>query len=177
MGLEATIPPAADPNSITVELWRLPGGEGDARVDDVEVNVKGAGDSLDPGTPYVLSLAVRSEGLRHQSGAEMTPAARARLSWKNENDKQGHTDLMLIHNDEDWRRLTAIVQPGRDLPAKLKELYLEIGIVDGTGKLQIDQVQLEAGTRPSPFTYTDRLPHDETIPLRDLDPHAVAVAW
>lgn len=177
MTLEAAIPATTDPKSITIELWRMPGGEGDALVDDVEVNVKGAGDSLDPGTPYVLSLAVRTEGLRHQSGAEMTPAARARLSWKDENDKQGHADLMSIHNDEDWRRLTAIVQPGRDLPTNLKELYLEIGIADGTGKLQVDQVQLEAGTRPSPFTYTDRLPHDETIPLRDLEPHAVAVAW
>lgn len=177
MNLEAAIPAEADPKSITIEIWRTPGGEGDALVDDVKVNVKGAGDSLDPGTPYVLSLAARTEGLRHQSGAEMTPAARVRLSWKDENDKKGRTDLMLIHNDEDWRLLTAIFQPGRDLPARLKELYLEVGIVEGTGKLQIDQVQLETGTRPSPFTYTDRLPHDETIPLRDLDPHTVAVSW
>jgi hypothetical protein len=59
----------------------------------------------------------------------------------------------------------------------VKELYLELGIVEGTGKLLIDQVQLEAGTRPSPFTNGRRLPHDEAIPLRDLDPHAVSVTW
>jgi len=177
MSIDAAVPATTDPESITVEIWRLPGGEGDALVDDVEVSVKGTGDSLDPGTPYVLSLAARTEGLRHQSGAEMTPGARVRMSWKDENGKKGRKDLMLIHNDETWRRLTAIFQPGRDLPVHLKELYLEFGLVEGTGKLQIDQVQLEAGTRPSPFTNFNRLPHDETIPLRDLEPHAVSVSW
>jgi hypothetical protein len=177
MNLEAAIPATADPNSITVELWRTPGGDGDAFVDNVELHVTDSGASLDPATTYVLSLAVRADSLHHQSGAEMTPAGRVRLNWTDRDGTQGFTNLMNIHSDETWRLLTATFQPGKDLPANLKDLYLEAGISDGTGTIYIDQIQLEEGTQPTPFTLVPRLPHDETIGRNALEPHAVQVSW
>lgn len=177
MTLETTLPADADPNSVTIELWRMPGGEGDAQIDNVELRVKDAGGSLDPSTPYVVSLAVQTKNLRYKSGAEMTPAGRVRLSWVDENGTQGYTSLMQIRSGETWRKLSASFQPGRDLPVHLKELYLEAGIVDGTGLLRIDQVQLEEGLQPTPYTGPARMPHDETIPLRTLEDQGVPISW
>lgn len=177
MHLEANIPANADPHSITIEVWRLAGGEGDAVVDTVEMKVKDLGGTLDPATPYVLSLAVRSENLAHKSGSDRVPAGRVRLAWVDAQGTEGTTDLMNIRQDESWRKISAPVRPGIDFPANLKELYLEIGIVDGTGTLYFDQLQLEEGTQPTLFTDTFRLPHDEALAGLDLSKHVVPVAW
>ncbi len=177
MKLEAPIPTEADPRSITVEVWRLAGGEGDALVDAIELTVLDGGASLDPSTPYVLSLAVRTENLTHKSGSNMVPAGRVRLAWIDASGQSGFTNLLHIRDNGEWRKLSVVFQPGIDIPANLKELYLEAGIVDGTGIIGFDQIQIEKGTQPSPFTNTTRLPHDETIGPRDMTAHAVRVPW
>lgn len=177
MKLAVPIPAQADPDSITVEVWRMAGGDGDALVDQIELKVPDAGAGLDPAKPYVLSLAVRTVGLTHKSGSDMVPAGRVRLAWVDESGTAGTTDLLLIRNEREWRKCAAVFRPGVDFPARLKELYLETGIVDGTGTIRFDQIQIEEGTRPTPYTNTTRLPHDETIGPRDLTAHAVKVTW
>jgi hypothetical protein len=177
MKLEAPIPAETNPQSITVEVWRLAGGEGDALVDDVELKVLDDGASLDPSKPYVLSLAARTENLTHKSGSNRVPGGRVRLAWVDARGNSGVTNLLHIRDEGDWRKLWVVFRPGTDFPAELKELYLEAGIVDGTGIVRFDQIQIEEGTQPSPFTNTTRLPHDETIGPRDLSAHAVKVTW
>lgn len=177
MHLEANIPANTDPRSITVEVWRLAGGEGDAMVDTVEMKVKDLGGTLDPATPYVLSLAVRSENLAHKSGSDRVPAGRVRLAWVDAEGKTGTTDLMNVRQHPSWQKISAPVRPGIDFPSDLRELYLEIGIVDGTGTLVFDDLQLEEGTQPTLFTESFRLPHDEALAGRDLSKHVVAVGW
>jgi hypothetical protein len=175
--LEAPIPAETDFRSITVEVWRLAGGDGDALLDDVELKVLDDGAHLDPSKPYVLSMAVRTENLTHKGGSDMVPAGRVRLAWKDREGKPGTTNLLHLRNHGAWRKFSVVFRPGTDFPADLKELYLEAGIVDGTGIVRFDQIQIEEGTRPSPFTNTTRLPHDETIGPRDLSAHAVKVTW
>jgi len=171
------VPPDADPNSITIELARMAGGAGDALVDGVEVAVSGAGASLDPQTPYVLSLAVRTESLQMRDGADRKPAGRVYLRWRDGAGTPGETLLMKVYNDPAWRKLSAVVEPGRDFPVDLSELTLDIGIAGGTGTLWVDQVQLEPGRRPTLYTPDVRLPHDEAIAGLDLESVAVSVPW
>lgn len=175
--LTLPIPDDADPETVVVEIVRLAGGAGDALVDAVEVGVLDAGASLDPLTPHVLSLAVRSEELCVADGGDRSPAGRVRLVWRDVEGNSGQTVLMSIHNDPVWRLLSAVVEPGTDFPVDLESLSLEVGIAGGTGTLWLDRIQLEPGTQPTQFTRDERLPHDEAIAGVDLDTLAVSVPW
>lgn len=177
LNLEFAIPDTTDPDSITFEIWRTPGGTGDAIVDNVEFRVKGAEGRLDPGKPYVLSMAVRTENLFGAAGSNTDPAGRVRLAWEDAAGKIGHAGLIGIQDGEDWRQLSAVFRPGTEIPADLKNLFVEVGIENGTGTIWVDNVQLEEGAQPTPFTATFRYPHDETLGAVDLTPLAVPVAW
>jgi len=171
------IPEDADPETVVVEVVRLAGGEGDVLVDDIRIGVEETGASLDPLTPYVLSLAVRTEDLHHAGGSNRQAAGRVQLAWKSADGRSGKTVLMEVHDDPAWRLLSAVIEPGIDFPVALETLVLEVGIEEGTGTLWVDQIQLEPGTRPTTYTRDERLPHDETLSGIDLDTHAVPVPW
>ena len=177
MKADMAIPPDADPKSFTMEIWRTPGGESDAIVDNVELRVKDLGGRLDPSKTYVASMMVRTANLRDVHDSTATPAGRARLFWKNAAGETGNFDLFPIRNGEDWRRLHATFRPGVDLPLDVEELHLEVGIAGGSGTLWVDNVQVEEGVRPTPYTRRFRLPLDEALGAADLEPYAVETPW
>ena len=177
MNMSVDIPADADPDSITAEVWRLPDGGSDVLVDDVEIRVRDIGGRLEPGQPYVLSLALRSENLRDREGSDQRPAGRIRLRWIDSQGAAGHKDLIEIHQEEDWRHRAAPFTPGVDIPLDIDDLYVEAGFQNGTGTIWIDQVQLEKGTQPTPFTDSFRLPHDEALAGAELAQYEVDPAW
>ena len=177
MNMIAEVPADADPDSITAEVWRMPGGNTDAVVDNVEVRVREIGGRLEPGEPHVLSLALRTENVRDRRGSDQRPAGYVRLRWEDSQGKVGHQNLIEIHQEEGWRYRTASFTPGVDIPLDITSLRVEVGLEDGTGTLWVDQVQVEEGTAPTPFTDTFRLPHDEMLATKDLSQYEVPANW
>jgi len=174
---EMEIPADADPNSFTMEIWRTPGGEGDAIVDNVELRVKNLGGRLERERSYVASMMVRSVNLRDTRNSTTAPVGKSRLLWKDSAGQTGHFDLFSFHNNENWRLLQGTFRPGFDLPEDVEELYLEVGIDGGSGTLWVDNVQVEQGVRATPHTRTFRLPLDEALGAVDLEPFAVDISW
>ena len=175
--LAADIPADADPESLTVEVWRMANPGGDTVIDDVEFRVLGLEGQLEPHEPYVLSLMLRTEDLQDRRGADQRPAGHVRLAWTDAAGQTGHTDLLDIRQEKGWRHRALSFVPGVDIPRDVAELFVEVGLEDGTGSLWVDQVQLEKGRHPTPFTETYRLPHDETLANIPLAAFEVQAAW
>ncbi|MBX3178019.1 MAG: glycosyltransferase family 39 protein [Candidatus Hydrogenedentes bacterium] len=176
MQAEMDIPENADPNSIALEVWRTPGGTGNAIVDNVELRVKNLGSRLEPGAPYTVSMLARTANLQARGGARGHGAVR--LAWVTPDGETGHAPLMPLRPSVAWRPVHGVFHPGKDIPLEIEELYVEIGIEAGnTGLVWADNVQVEAGDRPTPYARTYRLPHDEALANIDLGAFNIETPW
>lgn len=176
MHMTEDLPADVNPATISVEIWRMPGGDGDVVVDKVELRVRDLGGALEPGQPYTLSLMARAENLPPASNGT-PPPGRIRLRWVDDAGQTGHTDLIGLRRDSNWHFRTATFTPGVDIPTNMKALYVEAGMDQPTGALWLDQVQLETGVRPTPFTETFRLPHDEALATLDISAYEAPPSW
>lgn len=62
------------------------------------------------------------------------------------------TDILRISGTRDWQRYEVQLVPGGNIPADVREFKVGIGNRGGSGTFWLDDVQLEAAARATPFT-------------------------
>lgn len=136
-----------------------------APVDVTSVTVACIGERglLAPGD-YVLSAMVKAD-LVHEK-VTSRPAV-VRFVGRTLSGKQiAFEHPANIYGEYDWRvaSFPLSVDPGSDL-ADAAELSVQFVLQNARGRMWLEDVQFERGTRPTPFVNGRRLPHDEEIAL------------
>ncbi len=155
--LDEAVPLDADPRSFVVEIERVASAAGDASLEEVNLQVQAPGETIDPLQPYTLSLMMRywDVPLYGEMGSIGVMGT----------DANGETftkPLIEFGDGADWRRLVFHFDPSKDFPNGARSLRLLVAMPP-QGTLFLDNVQFEAGTRPTLFTAGTRIPHDEVI--------------
>lgn len=165
MVVRAEILPDADPETISIELFRSAGKEGTARFDHVTVGAANPGNRLDPAKTYTLSMMVKYAGLAspETDALHTVGAAKVLVAYLGSDGKTHWQLLCALSGSSDWRQLVFPLKPGTNLPRDARNLKVVVGIVGSVGTLWLDNVQLEPTDHPTPFTDGSRIPHDELI--------------
>ncbi|MBI2425244.1 MAG: glycosyltransferase family 39 protein [Candidatus Hydrogenedentes bacterium] len=171
MKLTAAIPPEADPESITVEVQRLPGAATNAAlVRGLRLALQPRAIQLDPLKTYTVSLMLKYEDVRWAkefAAADPPHAAQLVLMYRDTKTKKNNgVHLLRFSGTSPWRQVTFLLKPGENLPIDAVDLKLFASIYSGTGAVWLDDVQVEEGSLPTPFAASRRLPHDEAFAMQ-----------
>lgn len=160
--LEVTLPENTAPESVRVFLRCTVDAPGQAYAGQVTGRVVRVRPSLDPTKTYTLSMRLRYDNLRFAEESGNTRAGAGTISLAYHVPGEGDRWLALerFHGTSDWRLARYRIRPGRDIPKNAEWLMLQV-LFYGTGRLWIDDIQLEEGAHPTPYTPGRRLPHDE----------------
>ena len=170
--LNATLPPDLDPASLAVEITRAANSEIPGELDDIEVEISGVEESLEPGQPHVLSLMLRHENLVSMlADHESHDAAALHLLFNTADGADGSVELHRFGGTRDWHPVHFQIEPGVTIPEGTRNLTLQVHLY-GSGVVRVDNVQLEVRAVPTPFTASRRLPHDEHLVSLQPQPSA-----
>lgn len=167
--LAADIPGDLESDSVTLYVKRAPGGTDPVRFDSVTAETASPGSVLEPGRRYTLSFWARSENIRGEKfGAT---GFVVRLKGRGPDGLSYSREVAVLPNGtRNWRRYHYPVDTSLEpVLARLDRLWVEMGVYKGSGKVWVDNVQLEPKPHPTLFTSGIRRPHDEVFAEKTVD--------
>jgi len=102
---------------------------------------------LKDGQKYVLSCALKLEDV--QAGSNPSRVAKVVLQGKGPGGTFWN-QLLKLSGTRDWRNYSFVVTCGDDIPADATEACVSVGLFGATGRLWVDNVQLQKVQDPRP---------------------------
>ena len=161
------IPADADPGSLYIRLGRLPNGEGGVAIDDVLVEAVESGEVLREGMQYTFSAQIKYEGL--SQGKNPAEYFKIGMIGRDSDNKPRWTPFFTMARQQgldgsrDWYQLALAIIAGETVPAGLHRVEIVVGNFGGNGTLWIDNMQLEPKPYVTPFTDSERVPHNVVL--------------
>ncbi|MGI8907832.1 MAG: glycosyltransferase family 39 protein [Candidatus Sumerlaeaceae bacterium] len=164
--LSAKVPENAFPESIRVFIkCEASSGSTSSTVDDVKLEM------LKPCPLLELTAYSFSARVKYNShGATVSPGVLG-LSGTRKDGSRFWRSLIQFSRPSDWQRLALSVRVADDPDlAEATQLTIDFAAGDEKAELRLNQVQFEAGSHSTPYTRSERLPHDETLALMQYSP-------
>ena len=105
-----------------------------------------------PAGEGVLSLSFLLKCDTVAPGKFPSRVVRLVAAGKNHAGEPFFTDFLRISGTRNWQRYEVQLVPGGNVPADIREFKVGIGNRGGSGTFWLDDVQLEAAPRATPFT-------------------------